>query len=99
MEMLYRKWIDNEQHSPVLQLVVPQSKKLQVLRLSHDILLAGYLEVDKTMDKVRQSFYWPAISDGIRRFIKPCDSSSARKLCRRKHRAPLGQYIVGEPME
>ena len=35
--MLYRKWIDNELHDPVLQLVVPESKKLQVLGLSHDI--------------------------------------------------------------
>ena len=97
--MLYRKWIDNELHNTVLQLVVPESKKLQVLRLSHDIPSAGHLGADKTLDKVRQSFYWPAISDDVRRYIKSCDSCTARKLSRKKNRAPLGQYLVGEPME
>ena len=97
--MLYRKWIDNELHNTVLQLVVPESKKLQVLRLSHDIPSAGHLGADKTLDKVRQSFYWPAISDDVRRYIKCCDSCTARKLSRKKNRAPLGQYLEGEPME
>ena len=97
--MLYRKWIDNELHNTVLQLVVPESKNLQVLRLSHDIPSAGHLGADKTFDKVRQSFYWPAISDDVRRYIKSCDSCTAKKLSRKTNRAPLGQYLVGEPME
>lgn len=71
--MLYRRWINHEKHDPVLQLVVPDSKKLQVLRLSHDIPSAGHLGIDKTLDKVRQSFYWPAMSDYIRGYIKSCD--------------------------
>ena len=98
-EMLNRKWIDNDLHDTVLQLVVPESKKLQVLKLSHDIPSAGNLGVDKTLDKVRQSFYWPAISDDVRHYIKSYDSCTARKQSRRKNRAPLGQYLVGEPME
>lgn len=97
--MLYRKWIDGDQHNSTLQLVVPDSKKLQVLKLSHDIPSAGHLGVDKTLDKVRQSFYWPAISDDVRRYVKSCDSCTARKLSKKKNRAPLGQYLVGEPME
>lgn len=97
--MLYRRWINHEKHDPVLQLVVPDSKKLQVLRLSHDIPSAGHLGIDKTLDKVRQSFYWPAMSDYVRGYIKSCDSCTARKLSKQKNRAPLGQYLVGEPME
>lgn len=97
--MLYRKWIDGDRHDSKLQLVVPDAKKLQVLNLSHDIPSAGHLGVDKTLDKVRQSFYWPAVSEDVRRYVKSCDSCTARKLSRNRNRAPLGQYLVGEPME
>ena len=97
--MLFRKWTDGDQLDSTFQLIVPDSKKLQVLALSHDVPSAGHLGVDKTLDKVRQSFYWPAMSDDVRRYIKSCDSCTARKLSRNKNRAPLGQYRVGEPME
>ena len=97
--VLFRKWTDGNQLDSTFQLIVPDSKKLQVLSLSHDIPSAGHLGVDKTLDKVRQSFYWPAVSEDVRRYINSCDSCTARKLSRNKNRAPLGQFLVGEPME
>ena len=97
--MLYRKWIDGYWQDSTLHLVVPDSKKLEVLSVPHDIPTAGYLRVDKTLDKVRQSFYLPAVSEDVRRYVKFCDRCTARKLSRNRNRAPLGQYLVGQPME
>ncbi|MCG7877680.1 MAG: RNase H-like domain-containing protein, partial [Candidatus Thiodiazotropha endolucinida] len=97
--MLYRRWVESDPRDSLLQLIVPSSKRLQVLRLSHDIPSAGHLGTGKTLDKVRQSFYWPALSEDVKQFIKSCDSCTARKLSRKKNKAPLGQYLVGEPME
>ena len=88
--MLFRKWTDGDQLDSTFQLIVPDSKKLQVLSLSHDIPSAGHLGVDKTLDKVRQSFYWPAMSDDVRRNIKSCDSCTARKLSRNKKQSSFG---------
>lgn len=97
--MLYRKWSNSDDDDSTLQLIVPDSRILQVLKLSHDIPSAGHLGTDKTLKRIQQSFYWPAMSDAVRRYIKSCDSCTARKLSREKNRAPLGTYLVGEPME
>lgn len=97
--MLYRKWSNSDDVDSTLQLIVPDSRILQVLKLSHDIPSAGHLGTDKTLKRIQQSFYWPAMSDAVRRYIKSCDSCTARKLSRKKNRAPLGTYLVGEPME
>ena len=97
--MLFRKWSNSDDDDSTLQLIVPDSRILQVLKLLHDIPSAGNLGTDKTLKRIQQSFFWPAMSDAVRRYIKSCDSCTARKLSREKNRAPLGTYLVGEPIE
>lgn len=97
--MLYRRWSDGTNSESILQLIVPECKKTDVFHFFHEIPSAAHLGFDKTLEKVRHSFYWPAMTADIRRFIKTCDKCTARKLSREKNKAPLGQYLVGEPME
>lgn len=70
-----------------------------MIKYFHDIPSAGHLGAEKTLEKLKHSFYWPAIKKFVDNYCMTCDKCVARKLSITKHRAPLGQYLVGEPME
>ncbi len=96
--LLYRKWITDNETDSHLQLIVPESKQAEVLHYFHDIPTAGHLGSDKTLERVRQSFYWPAMSTAIKQYCQQCDRCSARKPPK-PTKGPLGECLVGEPME
>ncbi len=93
-EMLYRKWVTDKESDSHLQLVVPETKKTEVLHYFHD----AHLSTDKMLDRIRRSFYWPGLSDDVEQHCKQCNQCSARKPAKLK-KAPLGECPVGEPME
>jgi hypothetical protein len=39
-------------------MIVPQSKKQDILHYFHDIPSAGHIGVDKTLEKLKTGFYW-----------------------------------------
>ena len=56
--VLYRKW-ENERTGEVrYQLVVPQTRKRLILSQTHDSPLGGHLGSDKTLAKIKDSYYW-----------------------------------------
>ena len=69
------------------------------MKLFHDMPTAGHLGVEKTLEKVKESFYWPGMKDYIHDYCRQCDRCFSRKPKRQKNQAPLGSYLVGEPME
>ena len=99
--MMYRRWESEEGKESKLQLILPDNcyKKQEVLQQFHDCPTAGHLGVEKTLEKVKQSFYWPGMKDQIQEYCRHCDKCFARKPKSYKNRAPLGSYQVGEPME
>lgn len=97
-DMLYRKFHVDMQ-TCIWQLVVPKSKRKEVFRFYHDTTTAGHFGYEKTLDKIRQTFYWPGITDDTRDYCKNCDICTARNLSKSQNKAPLGNYLVGEPME
>lgn len=58
--VLYRKWETEDGHGTRLQLVLPQSLVPDVLSALHDAPSAGHLGVAKTVERVRERFYWLA---------------------------------------
>ena len=97
--MMYRRWESENGKSSTLQLILPDCKKQEVLKHFHDFPTAGHLGVEKTLGKIKQSFYWPGMKDHIQTYCRQCDRCFARKPKSQKHKAPLGSYLVGEPME
>ena len=41
------------------QMMVPESKRMEVLKLAHEGLLGAHMGIKKTRDRVTQEFYWP----------------------------------------
>lgn len=111
LKTLWRQWDRLELHANILyrrfdtgsdsidQLVVPEKKVEQVLRFRHDIPTSGHLGVEKTLERIQQAFYWPNMTESVRLYCRQCDRCVSRKLSREANRAPMGQYMVGEPME
>lgn len=81
------------------QLILPTHKKQEVLKYYHDIPTAGHLGVEKTLERIKTSFYWSSMREYIQEYCRACDKCFARKPKRQTNRAPLGSYISGGPME
>lgn len=55
------------------QLVVPEIYRQKVLKMSHDSIMSGHLRVKKTLDRLRDSFYWPGVQSDVKRYCISCD--------------------------
>ena len=53
---------------------------------------------EKTLSRIRQSFYWPGMKEDVHKFCNSCDSCTSRKSSMAT-RAPLKQTLSGGPME
>ena len=96
--LLYRLF-ETDDGDVLHQLVTPEKLQNEVITYHHDIASAGHLGVEKTLGRIRQAFYWPGMAESVRKYCKACDVCTAHNLSRNANKAPLGQYIVGEPME
>ena len=83
----------------VTQLVVPQSRRRQVLKLSHTAPLAGHFGKRKTVGKILPRFYWPGIERDVAAFCRECVECQ-RAAKRPSVRAPLQPLpVIDTPFE
>ena len=60
--------------------------------------LAGHFMVKKTIDRVRNNYYWSGYRKDVERYCKSCDLCASRKEPHKKAKACMKQFNVGEPM-
>ena len=60
--ILYRKF-EADNGTVLRQMILPFSKRPEVMTHFHDIPSAGHLGVDKTLEKLKTTFYWPNMRD------------------------------------
>ena len=70
-----------------------------MLQHLHDARTAGHLGVAKTMERVKQRFYWHKCSQDVRDWCRKCDLCASRRRPQQKLRAPMRTYNIGAPME
>jgi transposase InsO family protein len=80
------------------QVIVPRSKRDEVLRLAHEGLLGSHMGVAKTRARLVREFYWPGVYGDVRRFCLSCDKCQ-RVAPKTSHRpVPLGTTpLIDEP--
>ena len=54
------------------QVVLPRQCQALVLRLAHDVPMAGHLGVTKTKDRVLQRYYWPGVFKDVASYCRTC---------------------------
>lgn len=94
-DVLYRG-IERPPGIEISQLVLPQEFIPSVLRSLHDE--AGHLGVDKTLELVRDRFYWPRMGAEVRDYVQSCGRCIARKTPPQKA-APLNQIVSNGPLD
>lgn len=57
--VLYRMFSSADGTYSHLQLVVPESRRQEVLTMVHDDSSGGHLAAESTLDKVKSCLYWP----------------------------------------
>jgi hypothetical protein len=67
------KWETQNGNKLKLQLILPEQKRIEVMTFFHDMPTAGHLGVEKTLEKVKESFYWPGMKDYIQDYCRQCD--------------------------
>ncbi|GBN84297.1 hypothetical protein AVEN_18648-1 [Araneus ventricosus] len=60
----------------VKQVVLPKCKIVEVLRVAHEIPLAGHLGEQKTKQRIKYSFFWPKIKKDVKEFCQTCKPQS-----------------------
>lgn len=95
--VLYRKtYLDNSRTREVLcQFLVPQHLVTRVLQGCHDQM--GHQGKDRTLNLLRERFFWPRMFKVTEEYIAGCTKCLKRKA--KPHVAPLKPILVSKPME
>lgn len=89
-DVLYQKRIIGGE--PLFQLVLPKAFRPVPFTKLHDSV--GHLGIERTVDLVRQRFYWPRMALDVEEKIKSCE-----RCVRCKARAPLVNITRSRPLE
>lgn len=92
--VLYRR--RNIADKDTYQLVLPEKFHADVLKRLHDDL--GHMGVDRTLDLVRNRFYWSKMASDIEYKVRTCGRCIRRKVLPEKA-APLVNIITNRPLQ
>ncbi|CAG2248250.1 unnamed protein product [Mytilus edulis] len=78
-DVVVRRHMDRELNVVKLQAVIPMSERKQVLQCCHETKCAGHLGIHKTIEKIRQSFYWPGLQSDVRTYVAGSNKCTRNK--------------------
>ena len=79
------------------QLVLPSSLRHTILQKLHNEL--GHLGFHKTMERVKQRYYWPGYELDVQKWIAECASCQQRNTPQPTSKAPLGTITAKHPFD
>ena len=97
--LLFRRYEDVNGNEKWTQLVVPKSLQNEVLYSLHNGIAGGHLVEEKTLNKLRERFYWPGHTDDVHQWCQTCTTCAARKTPAPKNRGKLQSIQSGYPMQ
>ena len=86
----------DHQDKNTMQLVLPATLRIQALKGCHDDL--GHLGIERTLDLLRDQFYWPGMTEYATRHIRQC-KRCLRFKASSPDRAPMENVKATYPME
>nr|WP_253310135.1 reverse transcriptase domain-containing protein [Rickettsia endosymbiont of Ceutorhynchus assimilis] len=97
--LLKRVWESADGKSTKSQLVIPKDRVEDVLKEIHDGTSGAHFGVNKTLDKIRERFYWVHYHKDVKSWCRKCDICATSKGPKLRSRGPMKQYNVGPPFE
>ena len=96
-DVLCRKFEPVDGTLPYLQQIVPPALVQDVIGSLHSSSTAGHLGTYKTIEKIRQRFYWPGFKEDVRLFINRCEKCQKRSNPPKTHRHSLVEWSPSYP--
>ncbi|KRX76089.1 Transposon Tf2-9 polyprotein [Trichinella sp. T6] len=97
--VLTREWEALGTNKKTMLPVIPRARVPEVLDLIHSHPTGGHLRVAKSLEKIRQRFYWPQQREDVEDWCRTCDACASRKAPQAKARAPMQIQPVGYPFQ
>ncbi|GFU85830.1 hypothetical protein TNCV_2036611 [Trichonephila clavipes] len=80
----------------VKQLVLPTCKREEVMRMAHEIPLAGHLGESKTKQRIKYSFFWPKLKQDVKSFCQSCKTCQLRRGLTYRDKIPITPIVRPE---
>ncbi|GFT34737.1 retrovirus-related Pol polyprotein from transposon 412 [Trichonephila clavipes] len=77
---LYQKWESDDGKTLRWQLILPKTRVSTALNELHGSPTGGHFGVMKTLQKVRERFYWNNVRSGVENCRRICDPCAARNV-------------------
>ena len=88
-DILCRKFESTNGRVAYLQQIVPPSPVTEIITSLHNSVTAGHLGAYKTLEKIRQRYYWPGFKTDEKHHIFRCDKCQKRSGPPQKHQHSL----------
>ena len=95
--VLCRRFHPSSSTEGYLQVVIPDTLKSVVLEQLHN--QSGHLGIHKTLEKVKERFYWPGYESDTTTWIQECKECQKRNQPQPAQQAPLGTLNSSYPFE
>lgn len=86
--ILYKKAYSEAVHSQILQAVIPDTLRKEVMKDLHGSYMAGHPSADKMLLTVKRYAIWPSINGDIEKFIAHCKICDQMREPTPQNRAP-----------
>ena len=96
-EVLCRKFEPTKGRLAYLQQTVPPSLVTEVITSLHNSLTAEHLGAYKTLEKIRQRYYWPGFKTDVKHHILRCDNCQKQAGPPQKQRHSLVDWKISYP--
>lgn len=73
------------------KLVIPKGQRLAVYKSCHEDPKAAHLGVYKTVNRIREVYYWPRLLQDVRKYVRHCKTCAAQKVCTSARPGLMGQ--------
>ena len=96
--ILYRKLVVPDRPTRQ-QIVLPRTLRHGVMDQLHSAPTSGHLGIAKTVERVKQRFYWVGWRRDVTRFVSHCTACNVMKRPHKRLNVPLTQQLFGEAFE
>ena len=81
------------------KIVVPQQLIPVLLKVHHDLSLAGHRDFEKTYDGITAKYFWIKMHLDVKAYCSSCHLCQTKKYINQSFRAPMKPIIVNQPWE
>lgn len=82
------------------KIVVPEKLRNHIFEECHDNPLSGHFGVKKTINRVRQRYYWPTAIKDVKEYVKKCETCAMHKSSQLPPSGLMGKHKnVSKPFQ